>query len=86
MRGRQELSVTTGYHGAIIILSGQSSAEGRHTLEGRVGISLRFVPCCGFPARLLQVIIHTRHRFFAEMMTQRRSAKTNPSRVTISPV
>ena len=53
MRGRQEPAVTTGYHGAIIILSGQSSAEGRHTLGKRVGISLRFVLCCDFPAQLL---------------------------------
>ena len=86
MRGRQEPAVTTGYHGAIIILSGQSSAEGRQTLGRRVGISLRFVLCCDFPAQLLQVIIHARAGFFAEMMTQRRSAKTKPSRVTISPV
>jgi len=41
MRGRQEPAVTTGYHGAIIILSGQSSAEGRQTLGRRVGSSLR---------------------------------------------
>ena len=84
MRGRQELAVTTGYHGAIIILSDQSSAEGRHTSGEESGS--RFVPCCDFPALLLQVIIHTHAGFFAEMMTQRRSAKTNSSRVTISPV
>ena len=84
MRGRQEPAVTTGYHGAIIILSGQSSAEGRQTLGEESGA--RFVPCCDFPARLLQIIIHARAGFFAEMMTQRRSAKTKPSRVTISPV
>lgn len=41
MRGRQELAVTTEYHGAIIILSGQSSAEGRQTLGEESGA--RFV-------------------------------------------
>ena len=58
--------------------------RGKHTLGEESGSP--FVPCCDFPARLLQVIVHTRHGFFAEMMTQRRSAKTNPSRVRISPV
>jgi len=66
MRGRQEPAVTTGYHGAIIILSGQSSAEGRHTLGKRVGISLRFVLCCDFPAQLLLVINRTRCGFLPE--------------------
>jgi len=36
MRGRQEPAVTTGYHGAIIILSGQSSTEDwRHSKKDR---------------------------------------------------
>jgi hypothetical protein len=54
--------------GAIIIPSGQSSAEGRQTLGEESGS--RFVPFCDFAARLLQVIIRTRAGFFAEMITQ----------------
>ena len=49
-------------------------------------ISLRSVPCCDFSSRLLPVSIHTRHWLSTCLMTQRRSAKTNSSRVRISPV
>ena len=85
VNARKALSpVTTGYHEAIIILFNLSPAEGTQTL--RKSRDLASVPCCDFPARLLQVISHTRAGYFARMMTQRRSAKTNPSRVTISPV
>ena len=35
--------------------------RGKHTLGEELGSP--FVPCCDFPARLLQVIIHTRRGF-----------------------
>jgi len=35
MRGRQEPAVTTGYHGAIIILSGRPRTEALEKLPGR---------------------------------------------------
>lgn len=85
-QGRHESTVTDGYHRAIIILPGRPEAERNQALGGRAGVSLRSVPCCDFSSRLLSVIIHARHGFSAGMMPQRRSAKTNPSLLTISPV
>ncbi len=55
MRGRQELSVTTGYHGAIIILSGRPRTEDLEKFTGKarrhkttpVLYSVSFLAGCG---------------------------------------
>src|SRR5438552_15241252 len=51
MRGRQELAVTTGYHGAIIILSGYTPTEDERTSKSKHAVTRPHRCCAVSPAK-----------------------------------